>query len=444
MKPFARRLAWITGIALVIRLTWAVSRRNTRIGGDAFFYHYGANLLLHGKGFIAPFQYYAYHGLRVQAADHPPLYLLFLALPSVFGIGSPLVHLVWSALCGTATVVVIGLLGRRVGGDRVGLIAAGLAAVYPNVWVYDGQLLSETLAIFVVTLALLLAYRAWEKPTLGRYCALGAACGAAALTRSELALLVPALVLPLALTSGGQTRARWERVGVGAAIALLVVTPWVAYNMTRFQHPVYLSSQLEPTLAGANCGDTYYGSRIGLTTYTCITGVTPIEDQSVTDRVLGKQVRTFIRGHLSRVPLVVAARVARVTGLYAPRAQLDVDVVLEGRPRPLAITGLLSAYAIDILAIAGIVLWRRQRSDRMGEERGADQSTWRRRRSDGVPLWPLLVLPALALVTVAATYGTNRFRATAETSLLVLAAVAIDHLSPGRTRVGSEPVGASE
>jgi hypothetical protein len=425
MKPFARNLALITGVALVLRIAWVVNRRNARIGGDPYFYHYGANLLVHGKGFIAPFQYYAYHGLRVQAADHPPLYLLFLAIPSLIGLQSAFVHLVWSALCGTATVVVVGLLGRRVAGDRVGLIAAALAAVYPNLWVYDGQLLSETLAIFVATLALLLAYRAWERPSFGRYCALGAACGAAALTRSELAFLVPALVLPLALTSGGSARVRWERVGAGAIVALVVVAPWVGYNMTRFQHPVYLSSQLQPTLAGANCDDTYYGEHIGLNSYTCITGVTATEDQSVADRVLGKQVRTFIRGHLSRLPVVVAARVGRVTGLYTPRAQIDVDVALEGRPRPVAVAGLLSAYAIDIAAIAGIVVMRR------------------RRKRGGPPLWPLVVLPALTLATVATTYGTNRFRATAETSLLVLAAVAIDALIRRWSGRKSEPVAAA-
>jgi len=202
----------------------------------------------------------------VQAADHPPLYLLFLAVPSTLGIGTPLTHLVWSASCGTATVVVVGLLGRRVGGARVGLIAAALAAVYPNIWVYDGQLLSETLAIFVATLTLLLAYRAWEQPTLRRYAALGLSCGAAALTRSELVLLVPALVFPIALTARVETRGRWQRAGLATVISIVVVSPWVVYNMTRFQHPVYLSSQLQPTLAGANCQDTYYGKELGLLT----------------------------------------------------------------------------------------------------------------------------------------------------------------------------------
>jgi len=37
-------------------------------------------------------------------------------------------------MLGAATVVVVGLLARRIAGPRSGLIAAGFTAVYPNVW----------------------------------------------------------------------------------------------------------------------------------------------------------------------------------------------------------------------------------------------------------------------------------------------------------------------
>jgi hypothetical protein len=104
---------------------------------------------------------------------------------------------------------------------------------------------------------------------------------------------------------------------------------------------------------------------------------------------------------------VVAVRVGRVTGLYRPAQQVDVDVFLEGRERWLAIAGLVSYYCVAAGAIAGAIVLRRRRSP---------------------PLFPLLVLPGIVLVTVALTYGTTRFRAAAETSLAVLAAVALDAL----------------
>src|SRR5204862_312763 len=55
-------------------------------------------------------------------------------------------------LFGTILVVLVGLLGRRVGrsvpglnADTGGLVAAGAVAVSPNVWVNDGLGMSETL-----------------------------------------------------------------------------------------------------------------------------------------------------------------------------------------------------------------------------------------------------------------------------------------------------------
>ena len=71
----------------------------------------------------------------------------------------------------------------------------------------------------------------------------------------------------------------------------------------------------------------------------------------------------------------------------------------------MAIAGLIGSYIVTGLAIAGAVVLRRRRA---------------------APVFPLLVLPLIALLTVAATYGTTRFRATAETSLAILAAVAVD------------------
>ena len=185
----------------------------------------------------------------VQAADHPPGYLAFLAIPSALGMTSSLTHLLWSCVLGTGTVVLVGLLGRAAVGPRVGLLAATIAAVYPNIWIPDGSLQAETAAMFTTALALLLAYHYLQRPSLLRLVALGAACGAASLTRSELILLVPLLVVPIALVRGPETRRRLQWLGASVLATLVVIAPWVGYNLTRFHHPVYLSSQFEVLLA---------------------------------------------------------------------------------------------------------------------------------------------------------------------------------------------------
>src|SRR4051812_43432979 len=233
--PFARWLGGITAGGLVVRLVYVIGfRRDNKVVGDPYFYHPGANLLVHGKGFIAPLQYIALH-IRIDAADHPPLYMLFLSIPSALRLDTPLAHMIWSACLGAATIALTGLVGRAVAGNRVGLIAAAIVAISPNVWIYDGAILSETMAIFVATLVLLLAYRAWERLTLARFCVLGAACGFAMLARSELVLLVPALLWPVALFADhAPWRARLVRAAAATGIALVVVAPWVGYNLARF------------------------------------------------------------------------------------------------------------------------------------------------------------------------------------------------------------------
>jgi 4-amino-4-deoxy-L-arabinose transferase-like glycosyltransferase len=404
-RNFARWLTIITIVGFAVRLAYVLLvRRDHAVGGDAAFYHMGANLLADGEGFIAPLPHAA--GAHVQAADHPPLYLLFLAVPSAIGLRTVLEHLLWSTLLGTGTIALTGALGRRVAGPRAGLVAAAVAAIYPNFWLHDGALLSETMSIFVTTLVLLFAYRAWDRPSLGRTLALGAACGAAMLTRSELALLVPVLLVPITLLARDDPlRERLKRLGAGTLVAVAIIAPWVGYNLTRFSHPVWLSSQFEATLAGANCRDTYSGTALGSITSTCVEGIPYTRDESEAAIVLRDRAERFIRDNLGRVPVVVAARVGRVVGLYPPGKQIDVEIFFEGRERWVATLATISYYFMAAGAIAGAIVLRRRRS---------------------VPLLPLLALPAIVVVTVAVTYGSNRFRAPAETSLVVLTAVTID------------------
>src|SRR5262249_28736777 len=154
-----------------------------------------------GKGFISPF--FIQQGRHVQAAEHPPLYMLFLSIPSFLGMHSVLTHLLWSCALGTASVIFVGLVGREGAGDRAGIIAAVIAALYPNMWAPDGMLQAESVAMLASIVAVWLAYRYLAAPSWPRLVFVGLAAGAGAMARSELILLVPLLVLPLALATHG-------------------------------------------------------------------------------------------------------------------------------------------------------------------------------------------------------------------------------------------------
>ena len=407
---FAWALAAVAVVALAIRLIYIfVERRDLEFSGDAFFYHQGANLLAEGKGFISPYAYQT--GREVQAADHPPLYIVFLAIPSVLRMTSTLTHLLWSALLGTGTVVFVGLVGRAVAGARAGIIAALVAAVYPSMWAPDGALEAETLAMFTTALTLFFAYRYLQRPSWGRLAATGAGVGAAALSRSELILLVPLLLVPLALFARDlEWRQRWKWLGASALATLVVVAPWVGYNLTRFDRPVLLSSQFEPLLASANCDKVWYGDFTGYFSIECATKVARREhvlhaDESEQAAAFRKAAIEYVEGHLSRLPAVVAARVGRMVGLYEPEQQVNLESLLGGREYGVAKWSMYGFYVLALLSIVGAVALRRRRT---------------------VPVYPLLAVLIAVLITVIVTYANIRFRAPAEVVLAILGAVAID------------------
>ncbi len=125
-------LALVAVGALLLRLEYIWTARDGRaLGGDALYYHSSANLVAEGRGFVNPFSYASYGRLE-QSAEHPPLYVMYLAVFSWLGFTSVHAHLVASALLGTATVVIGGLAGREMGGRRLGILAARTAGGVPE------------------------------------------------------------------------------------------------------------------------------------------------------------------------------------------------------------------------------------------------------------------------------------------------------------------------
>jgi hypothetical protein len=402
------------------------------MGNDSYFYSQGANLLAQGHGFIQPHVFAG--GSVEQAADHPPLYLLWLSIASLVNPGqstSEVTHMLWSCVLGTGTVVLCGRLGRRVAGPRAGLVAAVVAAVYPNLWVHDGMLLAETMSIFTVTLVLWSAYRFWDEPTAGRAAWLGLCCGLAALTRPEFLLALPLLLLPLvAILRTAPWRQRLGWLTVGGATALAPLAPWVAFNYSRFEEPVYMSTNFAVTMAAANCDSTYYGDLIGYKDWRCVNEARKAAmarnpgwdefDASQRDQQLRPAVTRYVRDRVKRTAVVVTARVGRVLKLYGVGQEIDFDNHFHGQERGVVYAGLATWYVGAGLAVAGVVTLRRRRD---------------------VPVFPLLAVPAIVLVAVAVTFGQTRYRAPAEPAVVVLAAVAID---AGLSRRRAGPVPSTE
>ena len=416
-----RRFWWALGLicvgAAALRFGYvAAAKPNQELLGDQIYYSAQARTIAEGNWFDEPLQ------PGRPAADHPPLTALVMAPAAAVAPGSVMAQRYLMAAYGVGAVALIGLLGRKVAGRRVGLLAALIAAVYPGLWVNDALVMSETVTVATLALAMLASYRFADRPTWRRAAVMGLATGVAMLARAELVLLIPMVIIPLAWwargdgdgdgdgdDAGARRAAPKARLALGAvaiAGALVAQAPWVAYNAARFDRPVLFSTNDGLTWIGANCADTYYGGGIGFWSLNCgLTGLAsapPQADQSVRSAHLRSLGNSYLRDHLDRLPTVVVARLGRGLGVWHPDQMVYLNRG-EGREGTVSWLAIYTYWALAPLAVIGAVILRRRRT----------------------MVWPLVALVGISVMVIAAFYGIARFRLPAELAIVVLTAVAI-------------------
>ena len=78
---------------------------------------------------------------------------------------------------------------------------------------------------------------------------------------------------------------------------------------------------------GANCDSTYYGSLVGLHNSFC--GMVTPDQASLDQSVVAEQQRTaafdYIGHHLSRLPIVIAARFGRAWSIFKPGQMAEIN-----------------------------------------------------------------------------------------------------------------------
>ncbi len=156
-RHFTVHLAAIAAAGVALRVVYLLTIGRSVTGiGDWWFYHWQANAIADGLGFVEPFRLEFDH-VRLPSAGHPPLYPLLLSAVSLVGGDSVMAHRALGVPLGAVTIVLVGLLGRRAGGDRVGLVAAAICAAYPLMVATDAALMSETLYGALIAATLLAA-----------------------------------------------------------------------------------------------------------------------------------------------------------------------------------------------------------------------------------------------------------------------------------------------
>jgi 4-amino-4-deoxy-L-arabinose transferase-like glycosyltransferase len=223
-RPFALGLTAIVVVGFAVR-AWSATHPVINPGPDADAYAALARALFeHGT--------YGNPGQTSTSDWSPGAPLLFGAVYWLTGGVNPEAARLVIALLGAGMVLLTFLLGVRVAGRWAGLVAALLVATYPTYIENNGQLLSEPLAAFLLTAAMLGLLWAADDRRWWAWALPGVTLGALILTRPEyqaISVAFAALVAWRVWRDAGPARAAGA-VALLAVCAAVVVVPWMARN----------------------------------------------------------------------------------------------------------------------------------------------------------------------------------------------------------------------
>ncbi|MFZ4718080.1 MAG: ArnT family glycosyltransferase [Ilumatobacteraceae bacterium] len=395
-----RRALWACVVlAAVVRVTyWITKFGDPLLLNDSWYYSDQARRLTEGVWFREMFA-------DQPGAEHGPLTSL-LMWPFSYSDDYQTTQRLVTVITGILLVWVLGRFAEDLAGRTAGVAAALIGALYPNLWMNDGLVMSESISMLFVALTLWAAWRTVSTTDVNRFMRnsflLGIVAGLAVLARSEVALLVPFLFAWLVIARR-RAALPWRPALVAVTAVVLVVSPWVLFNLSRFDRPVLLTTNDGTTILGANCDLVYGGEALGGWDVGCVLkdeAYNPYEEPSVRSarqRQLGLQ---YMKDHITEVPLVVLARVGRTLDLYGFSSHLHQDTG-EERPAGAVWAGIVCFWLLAVLSCFGARLLRRR--DR----------------------WLLFLPMVVTLITTVLFYGAHRIRSSAEPSLVLFSAVAV-------------------
>jgi 4-amino-4-deoxy-L-arabinose transferase-like glycosyltransferase len=352
-------------------------------------------------------------GPGMPTTYRPPVFSLFLA--QVFLVTSPntLYARIALSVVGALTCVFVALIARDVFGPRVGALAGLMAATYPQLFIWDAWLYSESLAVCLFTASCLVVMRVVNRPVGWRWALAGGLLGLTALTRPNGIYALGAVVI----WAIGALRMRLippPRALAGTLVlvagCLAILAPWTVRNyIVTGGAFVPLSTGTGDVIAGAyNTAAITWPWRRGSWVNALIVPYWSPQDRALLvqaelrpcwgacevakDHVATGLGIRWAESHVRDLPNLMVFRMMQFWSPASPIGEAGMPI---GRPFAVGYPVL-----VFILAAVGFVTHRRQ--------------------------WRALLLPWLfgAIVVVGALvfYGSPRMRAPLEPILLVMAA----------------------
>ena len=240
----ARRLILAAAVGgCVLRLAFGLIYWNARpLTHDEREYLALAANISAGRGLVYDPAVESGTGQQFGRAPGYPLFLAAIGAGRTDAEATPLVVKIAQAIVGAAGVWLIGLLALHSGGERAGITAAGIAAVYPSLVSMPSYVLSETLySTMALGCALMLqdglSSATGTRPEIGRTVSAGLLAGAGALVRPAMLLFLPIAAVWLFAT-------RRHRLAIAFVLAgLLPIVPWTIRNIRVYDRFVLIASE---------------------------------------------------------------------------------------------------------------------------------------------------------------------------------------------------------
>jgi len=240
---------------------------------DQLSYHRLALRVINGYGFTFGEVWWPITKANAPTAHWSFLYTLYLAFVYIiFGPNPLIARIIQSVIAGFLLPFLTFKLGKFLFTEKVGLVAAGISAIYIYFVYYAGTLMTESFYILSILSSLYLAMRLVEinqgenaKAKYRYAILLGMTLGMAALLRQLIILVIPFIFLWVWWS--GRITGRKSLIPVLAVVGIIIgllILPFTVYNYLRFDrfvllntnagyaffwgnHPIY-GTQFEPIL----------------------------------------------------------------------------------------------------------------------------------------------------------------------------------------------------
>jgi 4-amino-4-deoxy-L-arabinose transferase-like glycosyltransferase len=346
---------------LAVRVIYVLATKDYALQGDQFEYNEIGRAAADGNWFWTPFPYGELH----ESVARPPGYMAWLGISyTVLGV-SVTKALLLQSLIGPFVIFMVWLLGRRLFDARVAVLAGTFAAFYPNMWQWETRLYSESLALPLGALLLLIVL---ERPVTKRVAvAAGATMGVSMLVRPTQVFFFALILAAFWIGTGFKRGVALTALSVG--VAALLILPWTIRNYEASDHFVPLSVQ------DAAVGGTFNQTAADDPVYPYAWRPTNPRDADITgfgakrrlpDAELRDELQSrafdFIKDNPDSVPKAFFWNgLTRTWDIRRPARILD-EVKFEGRDRGVAKIGMVLYWVLLAGALTALWLQRRRRA----------------------------------------------------------------------------------